>query len=346
MGIAVAQRLRRGLIDAYPDWAMIEGVVRPHLALADVDRAGAPSVVWTRVLDALCLARQLRAFVEALRADQNCAALHGPIDAVLNYGATGMTTDLSMVLLPDGRPFLNRGGLRAALREVGAWSALAPILVVGGPARTGKSETRYLIYEMLGSDKWAFVDQDRASTVGAAMQFIWKRFGNTDPLPPAGNQTEDAWYSVFWDELHNHCEKTKQRGWLVFDDLGPDANGQPRVESAVLALIHQLAVRLGDPAAAARFRLVLLDYPSQLPTRVKKGLVQRDMSAPISDEDLTAFVCHKLDAARANYTADEVAGYVKSLRTDAEAALAAGTWDGLNEALQQTLRMWRVGRVA
>lgn len=84
-----ARDLHARLAEAYPDWPSIEGAVRPHLALGGLDRQGAPLVLWTRVLDALCRAARLRAFLEAQLADPQAAGLHVTIGVVLSAGSTG-----------------------------------------------------------------------------------------------------------------------------------------------------------------------------------------------------------------------------------------------------------------
>ncbi|RVI11976.1 hypothetical protein CN200_24700 [Sinorhizobium meliloti] len=123
------------------------------------------------------------------------------------------------VLLGSGRPFVNRSDLRAHLLAMTSVDG-APILLIDGAAKTGKSYSFYLINHVaptrgFETHKFSLATCLRPNELAAE---ILERIGATADLPPIGNESAERWAGKLATIIYNKLKGGPPRV-LVFDDF-------------------------------------------------------------------------------------------------------------------------------
>lgn len=185
-----------------------------------------------------------------------------------------------MRVCPRRYPFLDRRRLRESLKKLAADNG-PTILVVDGPARSGRSYTRRLI-EHIAEHRGPFqVAWNVCSGPGATLEarnlansFSMDMKRPPGPIPEKESQAA-RWAQQLAQWVLNHDADAGSRWWLVFDQF----DGEP-LEPAAQSFIESLAERIATGPARKRFRLVLLQYPHPLPPSLRRDVIQEKLQAP------------------------------------------------------------------
>ena len=281
-------QLHHALLSAYSSYASLAQMVffECGVSLRDITPEQEPigAVVFNLIVRAQADGWIDRLVAGAQRDRPNnpeLAALAAPPSAVESGAAP-----VEAILLPGGRPFLNRQGLRWALRELLRTDG-SRVLVVNGPPGSGKSYSlalvRYLAAVLnfpvawvdLQAEVWpGYTPADLASALGRQM--------GADPgSMPTVQGSPGRWVHQLGDWLTAEAAREDGRWWFVLD--GADQTDLPReTHDLIQYLAHQVA------AAAFSLRLVLLGYEEPLPLGIEERVL-RDNIGPIGQADLWHF---------------------------------------------------------
>jgi hypothetical protein len=294
--------------------------------VTDVDFTGAPSTIWSNVLNRAAERTLLRKLVERLRAGNVAPSIIRALDAVDKVAALGGSQDPNRMIL-DGRVFIGRRTLRPLLPSL---IKRGSVLVVRGPAGTGRSETQRILFDGNG-DLWAYVDENLP--IDESMAHIWSVSAGAKQRPPSPT-TGPARFKTFWSDVAAEVGLAR-RMWVVFDDLD---KGSQRDDVTLLA--ETLLERMSDVSFEKRFRVALLGYPKPVvPSKVKP---LEDVTHELEEEHVRDFISYCC-AVHNKVIASE---RITSLATSACAnARAEATRNGTSfaEELQQGLATWYEG---
>jgi hypothetical protein len=300
--------------------------------------------VWTTILGNAVTERRLEALLERVLGDATLAAIHEVTQRVKSAGQ-GTGPDISaQFLLPGDVPFLNRSRLRTSLRRMRE-DTPKTILLVRGEPRSGKSMTRELVRVVAKAvgDRVIYLDESNATQVDKVAAYLLERLADAPVVLPPRDTTDDAWYRQVALEARKVVSAKPQRWWIIVDDLGPDAQGQPRMNREVLAFFHQFALLMADPEFSRSFRLVLLDYPTapnHPPSKLKKTLLEEDKTAPYVETDVSAFVKATLDLWKKQYSEAELQQITQLLLKRAQERLVAAPEAGGMQTIYEVLVDW------
>jgi hypothetical protein len=107
-------------------------------------------------------------------------------------------------------------------------------------------------------------------TVKQVILKIYSELGAAQQLPDV-DTTLAAGYQDICLLLPGLAERAGRPLWVAMDDLGPDADGQPQLDSEIRKFFDQFALTLEDPSASRWFRLLLIHYPDDLEVPAKWG---------------------------------------------------------------------------
>jgi hypothetical protein len=170
---------------------------------------------------------------------------------------SGVSDPFDDVLLPGDRPFVNRAELRRHLRDLTSREG-APILRIGGPPRSGKSYSIYLIEHAAtrhGFSVHAFSSR-RAMNAGQITDELLAAVGDAR-AKRAESDTEPREVQRCAELLAGAFRRRKQRTLLVFDKMRSSSEG---AQELVIALARYAEAELYDC-----LRLVLIDFGAELP---------------------------------------------------------------------------------
>jgi hypothetical protein len=331
--LPIAQQLHLVLCQAY-DSAPVAVALAQNAGIPKhtVNWNGAMKEVWGDLLEQAVRQAKIDALLDRVRADPRGAPAAAVI-ALLEVGGGPAVNGLACdtLILPGDKPFLDRRKLREALRRMQAnGGSVSPILLVRGPPQSGKTSTRELVSVIAGAlgDGVVFLHETVSTDVNAAAKYLLFRLGAKGGSLPARNTTEAAWYREVALDVVALAEATKRRWWIVVDDLGFDASGQPRLDREVLAFFHQFALLLLDPGVREHLRLVLLDYPdapNHPPTKIGSALIEQDLIASnATEEDVREFVRTFLEYRHLKFAEADVDKYAAAVLANVKQLAGAG----------------------
>jgi hypothetical protein len=215
-------------------------------------------------------------------------------------------------LIPGGRPFLGRRELRHALAQLSQPRAEG-ILVVNGPARSGKSYSIELIrYVTHWDDKFlvAAVDVKWQSSGqigpdellrGIALQLGFR----LDNFPGQRSQSS-RWVRELADWFNGEVRQSGKTCWIVLDGFD-----HPDIPMETLELIHRLMLQA--IRGSENLRLILLQYSeNQLPPDVRGNVLTESISA-VTRADLEEFFTNILAHSDTQYSPSDIAPLVDEM---------------------------------
>lgn len=298
-------RLQRALAKEIGDRKRIQGILQ-NCGLQWDEGSRSAHQTWRDGLDALAKMNFFRLLNQhVLKSDfpESYAALLEIVEA----------KDTFAELFPRDMPFVDRTRLRdklGAMSRIGSGAgsvgaAGAGVLIVRGERGSGRSHTRELVADHAHhmGELFVIVDRDLASGAEEAMRLIFGAFGK--PMPTR-LQTEDAWYRAACGQMVQVASDLQRRCWVVADDLATGPDGSALVNQQLRDLLDQMVLTsMAHPIFARWFRLVLIDYPADKPTRWK-GMPPEDVTslADFSETVLTE-LCEKLAERRGGVLSKE-----------------------------------------
>jgi hypothetical protein len=254
---------------------------------------GAMEDVWPEVLQKAAASNLLRRLVRAVAADPGSAAYSALFQRLLAIpapAAAGIDPYLVCLLGSGGRrPFLDRTELRTHLRELARENG-PRVLIITGPAQSGKSYSWYLIDHVkrvgafspirvdLSSSAWSGPAAGPADVMGeVAYKLGW--------APPVADPTaqEDTQARTLRNWFLGRVRTETAGYWLIFDGL--DAS---TMTNAALRLVESLAIA-AERGEAGELRVVLIAYSGSLPQDVDPYTLRDPISA-IGVAELRAFL--------------------------------------------------------
>ena len=100
---------------------------------------------------------------------------------------------------------------------------------------------------------------------------------------------------------------------------------------------------MDDPEFSRYFRLVFLDYPSapnHPPSKLKRTLLEEDITGPVGTVEIGAFVKAVLDSRQKQYSEADLQTLIQTLMKNAEEKFAANPDSGPLQALHEALALW------
>ncbi|HEX7808069.1 MAG TPA: hypothetical protein VF608_05085 [Thermoanaerobaculia bacterium] len=294
---------------AFNTWQRVQALYEETAAqLPGLTLPAATDVLWREALRNLCAAGVFRAFCERLRDEgklgpQVRAALTAVFDA---------EDPITLTLLSDDRLFFDREPLRDQLQRLATSSTYRVLLIRGGPD-TGKSWTNYLISEIahaLGEEP-VYLFAGYTDTVPEVLRALFSRFGVGKKLSELS--TENATFKDACQDLRELAQSQQKVTWIMMDDLGEDETG-PRGDPLVRQFFDQFALSMADPSFARWFRLVLIDYPSNIPTRWKDFWIE-DAPDPThaNDSAIAKFVAQWATKKKKKLGEDDATTFAKDV---------------------------------
>jgi hypothetical protein len=223
---------------------------------------------WTEVLDLVTRARLLAKLCDIVLANASWQAAHDAVRAMQAAGnnVPAVTSDVV---------FLDRKRLRPELEKLTSHLSTETVLIVRGPAGSGKSWTEQLVTRVatrLGAAP-LFLFPGLVFTVDDVVDQLFTLLDAPGAKPPR-LQTEDAWFRKVCLDLQALAQKKNVVSWIIVDDLGDYPDG-PRLDPEIRRFFDQFALTMASAAFAKWFRLVLLDYPEgPLPTKWRSFWVE------------------------------------------------------------------------
>ena len=262
--------------------------------------------LWKQGLETLAgVAGALRKLCEVVLADTMVGGL--ALDAMRLMQAA--KDPVSETVLAPGVMLLDREDLRAKVASLQPRDAQQRALLVRGDRRCGKTWSMHLVARTAASlgDGCIFLAEGMVGSVDEVIRELFApMFGVLDSrgvaLPagltdiPPRNETEDAYHKKVCSHLLRVAAATKQRWWIVIDDLGDVSdeagNKTPRLDINIRKFFEQAVVNLANPAFAAWFRLVLLDYPDGEPAKwqVAVWLEDRPQAVNVDEKVIAQFL--------------------------------------------------------
>lgn len=299
---------------------------------------------WTTILDNAVKEQRLAALLERVLADPSLLAIHEVVQRVKAAGLEAGPDICSQLLLPGDVPFLNRSRLRTSLRRMRE-DTPKTILLVRGEPRSGKTMTYELVRAVAkaAGDRVIYLDENNATQVDKVASYLLERLADGPAVVPPGDTSDPGWYRLVALEARKVVAAKPQRWWIIVDDLGPDAQNQPRMNPEVLEFFHQFAMQMADPEFSRLFRLVLLDYPTapnKPPGKLKKTLLEEDRTALYVETDVSAFVRAALERWKKQYSEADLQQLTQGLMNRAQERLVAAPEAGGMQMMYEVLVDW------
>lgn len=343
--LPLAQELYIELVKACPNKLQAQQLVQ-NAGMQQAAISWEPPVmyVWNFILDNAVKEKRLEALLNLVLADNTLSSIHELVQRVKGSGQAPVSDVCTQLLLPGDVPFLNREKLRSALRRMREDTPRSILLVRGQP-RSGKTMTLELVSAVAKErgDKVIYLYEENANRIDQVVSYLLPRLGTGQAPAPPQDTTDHAWYRQVGLDALERATRSNQRCWIVVDNLSPDPQGQPRMDREVLALFHQFALLMADPEFSRYFRLVFLDYPSapnHPPSRLKKTLLEEDMTGPLGDVEIGAFVKSVLGRWHQQYSEEDLQTLIQTLMKNAEEKLIANPEPGRTQAIYESLAEW------
>ena len=246
----------------------------------DLNQAQAPNLLWSDVLDLLAKGTNLQALCNTLKSIRRLETNQAFQDAIRAVEQAQPAVEKRWF---GDDIVLDRAPLRALITDLQADLSRMNVIIVRGDARSGRSHGRVL-FEQAATDKSAEVVYVYAGLVSKVEELIDQLRvplkGERQDITPRGDTTEDAWHKSVCLDLQALAQKNEQRLWVVVDDLGPDSDGEPLMDSEVKRFCDQFALNMMNPVFRRWFRLLLINYPAgPVPTRWQQVFWSEDITA-------------------------------------------------------------------
>jgi hypothetical protein len=274
LGRAEAGPFHVALSTAVSQYARIEILYRQCGDNLPPLRQDSADAVWLQALDQLTVARCLVRLIERILADAALAAMHDTARAIRDADAFQ-----DVALIGDRQVFIDRERLRAHLGKLGTRDSLVRAVLVRGDGESGKSWTARLIEHVANQlgDLCVMFDENTVSTVVEVIDKLFSAYAGSGKIPQY--ETGAAYYRKVCNRLLELAASSKQRCWIVADDLGTRSDG-PRLDREVKDFFDQFMYQLSDPAIGKWFRLILIDYPDTAqPTNWKEWVWTEDRTS-------------------------------------------------------------------
>jgi hypothetical protein len=197
------------------------------------------------------------------------------------------------VLLDADRPFVNRHNLRLQLRNLTAVKG-APVLLVDGRRKTGKSYSFYLIQHVAPTQGYT-THQFEMSSLPRPDELaleIMSRLGAKTAIPTIGQESAERWGQKLAQLIYETIAEQKQPRLFVFDEF--DAKTPlPEGTASLIVRLAKYAVQELRPY----LRLVLVRFPGKLPLAVDE-VTARDAAEPFTTAHMVDVVMKVAKARR------------------------------------------------
>lgn len=236
---------------------------------------GAPTAMWTELLNAIANTGCLREFDAVLR-EMPLIHVHAALDKLLNAASPD-----SEHWILDSCIFINRVKLRKALATLAGASTTERVLVVRGEGSSGKSWTRHLVmpYASHTGQKCIYIYSGTATTV---LEVVNQLCVGLEGTAPANFSTNIAWYKQVALHLQALAQAKGRGAWIIVDNLGVSGDGVPQTGPEVCDFFDTFAEFTADPNFAKWFRLILISYPDKKPIKWLEECFLEDHTA-VSD---------------------------------------------------------------
>jgi hypothetical protein len=182
-------------------------------------------------------------------------------------------------LLRGRRLLFDRHGLRKALPRLVDAAGIS-VLLVKGPAKSGKSHSEYMLHhvaEARGDFRvHAFALDEIPDTKPEELAFdiVSRIGGDPETLPTAGVASAARHVIRLVDWIGKEIQRLATTRWLFFDGCGNAAVPPPTRD-----LILQLMLR-ADGELRRWLRVIAVDYPGALPPRMQASVAEECIDPP------------------------------------------------------------------
>jgi hypothetical protein len=252
----------------------------------------APAELWPRVLNELARRRGLEAFCTQLQANANVKKndeLMAAVDAVIAAKPL-----LERQMVSDHALVLDRVELRSKMRLLADDESQLRVVLVRGDDDSGKSWGRH-VFESASKDRDAvmvYVSGNQAPTLEIVIELLFAAVKATERIPDKLT-TPAAWYASVCTRLSDVTGRAEKQLWIAIDDLA-------LIDTEICAFCDQFVAMMENPAFATWFRLMLIDYPSDMrPTTWQNGVWDEDHTSmnDVQLDDVTSFFRNWADEA-------------------------------------------------
>jgi hypothetical protein len=223
----------------------------------DISENQSIKLVWRQLLDAMAAATLLRALDRLARADIGLVQVHRALDALAAMEPPAVRRRLSSNVI-----FLDRVNLRDCLTRLAAPGDRG-VLLVRGPKHSGKSWTRHLIteYATLFGEKVIVIVPGLVATSKELLNSLFVNLLEQKKVP-SQLTSDPAWYRLAYTYMARDAavRNKHRRYWIVVDDL-------QEMDREIREFFDQATLQMVDPSFSKWFRVVLIDYPAQIPTK-------------------------------------------------------------------------------
>ncbi|MBB2671537.1 UNVERIFIED_ORG: hypothetical protein GGE44_001088 [Rhizobium esperanzae] len=205
------------------------------------------------------------------------------------------------VWLAADRPFVNRRNFRQMLMDITSTGG-APLLLIDGASKTGKSYSFWLINHMapakgFEAHKFSVASCLRPNELAAE---VLDRIGSPADLQPIGNESAERWAEKLATVVYNKL-KDGPRRVLVFDDFPVTtlANGTilgvPLPDGTASFLIR--LATYADQELGGKLRIVFMRFETQLPNELE-DVALRDEAQIFTKEDMVEAIMQLVDSRK------------------------------------------------
>lgn len=238
-------------------------------------------------------------------------------------------------LLRGGRPFLDRRQLREHLKRIA--SNAADILIVNGPAASGKTYSVELIFHVASA-----IENVRVLYINAADESDGTRL-SPDRLADyfAQNVLQDPnWQSsasrtnaaiATW--IVDTCRQSAYHWWLVFDGFD-----ETRSLRETRDLLRRLVILVSAPGLRGSVSLILLGFDDTLVPEELRSYVLKETLTPVTGADVSDFFWKALRDGQRAVSDDVVAQVVAELMAKNPSGDLPALAFSIKQVLEQLLR--------
>lgn len=225
-----------------------------------------PDLMWSEAVRELTSHGYLRTFCEHILAGYaGQKEILDVVNAVINAQPANLTRIISKEVL-----ILDKTSLRKNIETIGPANAPKKIIIVRGDTQSGKSWGRHL-FELTAWEAGAtpiYLYDGIIPTLKHTLDQLYSAIDPSKKAPPI-DTTDPAWYQTVCLELQALAVEQEKVVWIAVDDLGEKDNA-PLIDSKIKDFFDKFANNMMNPPFRKSFRLMLINYPSKIPTQWKR----------------------------------------------------------------------------
>jgi hypothetical protein len=264
------KKLRDTLVGAYASPAKAEEIVNLSGLAPGSFPTGLPNtiLIWTKLIEELASQGKLRTLVEMARDDGRVSGFKEVFVEILSRDADPIGHVINQRVVWKNIYLLDRKDLRRQLAQLEPDENLTRVLLVRGESGSGKSHGRHLFNRVAKEcgARMTYISEGQVATVREVIELLFSELEALEEIPPTFT-TDDAGYKLVINKLKEIALGKKSHLWIAVDDLGVDLDGNPLMDAQIRQFFDQFALMLMNPTLGERFRLMLIDYPEEIPTK-------------------------------------------------------------------------------